>query len=289
MNTFINKRLQYFMMAMETQCLNKAAEQLCITRSPLGKSLSDLESILSERLFIRKYNKLEPTEIAFKIHKRLLPIYHELLSLENDLNPRKRGKKFHIIFDLSVPHLMVCNFIKQFDIANFSVTYHYVYVAAKEFEFLLANKHTILISYRSHVPIPHIKKITLEQESVVICCPGNIHENDFSSREVMNNIPILIRKKSNGGDELKGMLSNVIGKTYPCFRIEDVDEDMTSMLLSVINGKAMLIMPERIAGLFNIKHINKYEFADLKVSLSIHYNNAIGDKEMREVIGMFER
>ena len=55
---------------METKSLTDAAEVLHITRSPLGKAIVELESSLRKQLFIRKGNKIEPTEIAYLLYKK---------------------------------------------------------------------------------------------------------------------------------------------------------------------------------------------------------------------------
>ncbi|ECW0830678.1 LysR family transcriptional regulator [Salmonella enterica subsp. enterica] len=106
MSVFISKQLKYFMVAMDKRCIAKAADVLCITRTPLSKILVDIETALGEKLFTRKYNHLEPTDLAKKLHCDLLPIYRAHLILESEIKKKCNHEMLNIIFDISCPEMI---------------------------------------------------------------------------------------------------------------------------------------------------------------------------------------
>ncbi|AKE95331.1 LysR family transcriptional regulator [Cronobacter sakazakii] len=82
MNLLISKKLKYFIVCFEAKCINSAAEQLCVTRSPLARVIYEMEEKMGGKLFIRKYNYLEPTELAITLYEKIKPVY----DLGNDSN-----------------------------------------------------------------------------------------------------------------------------------------------------------------------------------------------------------
>jgi len=56
MALLMSKKLKYFIVCFETRCINHAADQLCVTRSPLTRVMYELEEKAGGKLFVRKYN-----------------------------------------------------------------------------------------------------------------------------------------------------------------------------------------------------------------------------------------
>ena len=112
MTIFISKQLRYFMEAMDKKCISKAAEALCLTRTPLTKKLMDLEDTLGEKFFIRTYNELTPTDYASYIYEELRPLYEAHLHFETTISSQRRKKPTMVIFDISIPEL-ICRYIES--------------------------------------------------------------------------------------------------------------------------------------------------------------------------------
>lgn len=106
MEIFLSKKLRYFMVIMETRNFSKAADALCITRSPLSKVISELEQNLGDILFIRKHNELSPTSLAWACYNKCKPFYDSLRSMEDDYKIKANQKPISIIFDISIPELL---------------------------------------------------------------------------------------------------------------------------------------------------------------------------------------
>lgn len=104
MGIFLSKKMRYFMVIMETKNFGRAAEALCITKSPLSKVLSELEYSLGGKLFIRKYNGLDPTALAWDCYNRCLPAYQRLMAFEEEFTNLAQDSYTSIHFDMSVPY-----------------------------------------------------------------------------------------------------------------------------------------------------------------------------------------
>jgi len=80
MHFLLTKKLKYFMKVMEKGCLTKASEELFITRSPLGKTINELETLLGEQLFFRKHGLFKPTDYALNIYEKAEPLYRKIIT-----------------------------------------------------------------------------------------------------------------------------------------------------------------------------------------------------------------
>ncbi len=107
MGIFLSRKMHYFMVMMETRNFSKAAEILCITRSPLSKVVIYIEESLGGKLFSRKHNELVPTELAWSYYERCRSLYASLLILENEYKTYKKERKITLKADISVPEGLV--------------------------------------------------------------------------------------------------------------------------------------------------------------------------------------
>ncbi|EGI5923908.1 LysR family transcriptional regulator, partial [Salmonella enterica subsp. enterica serovar Colindale] len=107
MGIFLSRKMHYFMVMMETRNFSKAAEILCITRSPLSKVVTEIEESLGGKLFFRKHNELEPTELALSYYERCRTLYSSLLCLENEHKIHNNARKITLKADISVPECLV--------------------------------------------------------------------------------------------------------------------------------------------------------------------------------------
>lgn len=94
------------MVTMERRNFSLAADELCITRSPLSKVITEIESWLGGKLFIRRHNDLEPTSLAWDFYHKCKPLYYKTLSLESEWSSKKKQSLLTFHFDISIPELL---------------------------------------------------------------------------------------------------------------------------------------------------------------------------------------
>ncbi|ELY3087845.1 LysR family transcriptional regulator [Klebsiella aerogenes] len=78
---FISRQLHYFIITAEMRSLKDAATRLCITPSPLGRSLAELESQLGTRLFFRSPDGIRLTPQGGSFYNQVYPLYQQLTQL----------------------------------------------------------------------------------------------------------------------------------------------------------------------------------------------------------------
>lgn len=103
MSFFISKKIRYFITVMNEKNLSQAAEKLHITRSPLGKSISDLESNIGCKLFTRNGNHLTPTEYGINLYNKINPICESIISIEERFTCKKNKNQLRIYVDDRYP------------------------------------------------------------------------------------------------------------------------------------------------------------------------------------------
>lgn len=79
---FASKQLHYFITTAHMLCLTKAAERLCMTPSPLGRSITQLEERLGYKLFIRLPDGLRLTPEGEALYHDIYPYYQRLMDME---------------------------------------------------------------------------------------------------------------------------------------------------------------------------------------------------------------
>lgn len=81
---FASKQLHHFITTAQLLSLTKAAELLCMTASPLGRSIACLEERLGYKLFIRLPNGLHLTGQGEALYHEVQPYYQQLIELEKN-------------------------------------------------------------------------------------------------------------------------------------------------------------------------------------------------------------
>ncbi|MFA3763138.1 LysR family transcriptional regulator [Yersinia sp. 2466 StPb PI] len=81
----LSKTLRYFIITAQEQSIRLASMILCITPSPLCRTIKMFEISLGHRLFIRTSNGLKLTSYGRELYELLLPVYQEVCELENKI------------------------------------------------------------------------------------------------------------------------------------------------------------------------------------------------------------
>ncbi|QWA11943.1 LysR family transcriptional regulator [Sodalis ligni] len=88
----LSKTLRYFIVTAQEQSIRMAALILCITPSPLCRTIKIFELNLGHKLFTRTNNGLKLTNYGRDLYATLLPLYQEICEIE-----KKVIKKTHQI------------------------------------------------------------------------------------------------------------------------------------------------------------------------------------------------
>ena len=86
---FVSKQLHYFIIAAQTLCLNKAAQLLYITPSPLSRCILKIEEEIGFKLFIRKPEGFSLTSKGKDLYLKVIPLYQQLVLLDKGIKNEK--------------------------------------------------------------------------------------------------------------------------------------------------------------------------------------------------------
>lgn len=92
------KRLRYFCRVMEQGSVSRAAKVLNMAQPPLSKRIQELEDELKAPLFIRKGNRIEPTEAGFFLYRKACEILRQVedTTRETMAIAQKNNPKLHL-------------------------------------------------------------------------------------------------------------------------------------------------------------------------------------------------
>ena len=267
----MSKKLKYFVTAFEAKCINNAADLLYITRSPLIRVLCELEEKTGERLFIRKYNQLNPTDRAQALYEKIKPIYDLLQCIENEFMNGGRTSGFELLCDFSVPYVIyqhICFRLKELPQA---VSCRRVCVSSSEIQSLTANPDIALYSFRKlHMP-EYLICHGYREESLFLLLPESILESDLKDFNKMKNMKLYIRKDTLSV-EMKGYISKALMDFIPNVEIHETEYDTASLLIYVSTGKGMMLLPESLAIYFSPPCTQRIKVPNVSLKSGLYVN-----------------
>lgn len=286
MAIFISKQLKYFMVAMELKSITKAAETLYITRTPLSKILTDLETFLGEKLFIRQYNTLMPTQLAWELYYDLLPIYEAHQKIENKIKRYENFKTIKLVFDVSFPEILYKIVVAIFTTEN----EHIQLICEKETvtdHYLEKNKHNsglIILSLRKLAPIVHYEHAAWEGSALTL-----IKEKNAPTKTCVQKIFLWKDMFSCFFEE---KIIERLKDKFESIEIIKHNFDFSTLLYKIQQGEGAVIMPGKIACIYKTDNLNLIPLkgAPLKVNLYHNLDNSLNStlqsikKTLRQLI-----
>lgn len=279
MTLLMSKKLKYFIICFETRCVNQAAEQLYITRSPLARVLYELEDKLGGKLFVRKYNLLEPTELASSLYEKIKPVYNVLCAIENEFNVSTRTSGAELLCDISVPHVIYQYLCTRLKMLEHPITCRRVFVSHDEIQSMTTNPEIILFSFRKISISEEFDFQKFSDESVYLLLPEHISEQDMTDFRIMRDIRLYIRKHD-FSSEVKGMISSATKDSIPHINIRETECDMTSLLFIVSAGEGMLLLPECLISYFSPPRTRKLRISGLNIQSGLYVNKRHKNKNL---------
>lgn len=267
----MSKKLKYFIVAFEVQCINTAADQLCITRSPLARALYELEGKAGGKLFIRKYNQLHPTNLAISLYQKIKPIYDLLCDVETEFMLSPHTSRTELLCDMSVPHIVYQHLCSKLKNLSHLIVCRRVIVSNCEIQSLITNPAIILFSYRK-IPMPsNFIYHKFKKESLCLILPENISNDDLSNFEIMKNIMLYITKETLS-TEIKGLILSEVNDFMPYTNIKEIECDTASLLFYASTGEGMILLPESLATYFSPPRTRILNIPNITLQSGLHVN-----------------
>ncbi|MFP2241373.1 LysR family transcriptional regulator [Pseudescherichia vulneris] len=274
--------MKYFMTTMDELNITRAAEKLYITRSPLGKVLAEMERKLGGKLFLRKYNQLEPTPLALELYDRIKPAYDMITSVEREFSKELSG--LDLIFDSSYPQYLYNYIISVLTAEGIMFQHKRVFVSAEDFVQETSKKNTAIFAFRELPPIAGVTKIVLDNSYFKILVSEDFEYERRTEPKYMASHPVLINR-SNELESFKKHLSFSIKEVLPLVYYEECDMDISAMMLSAMNNRSIIILPTKIAEIYNLSRMKSFIINKLPVSKSVYHNlSEVRRSELSKII-----
>ncbi|EOI3467387.1 LysR family transcriptional regulator [Cronobacter turicensis] len=249
MSFLLSRKMKCFIMVMEEGCINAAADKLFITRSPLSKTINEIEELFHTRLFERKYNELIPTSTATQFYNAIKPLYDSLESIEQRFLARGNARTFEIVFDISVPCCFYKYLVYTLQTENIHFTPSRTLVTQAILERLNHSERVIVFSMRDLNVSSNITKYCLKEDVPELLMASSVTQENLNDIDFMRTLPLFIRP-NDYIKEIKTRITGALNMMLPYIFYQEVDFDLTTTLYSVIHKKGMLLLPARIAALY---------------------------------------
>ncbi|WP_047606287.1 LysR family transcriptional regulator [Rahnella aquatilis] len=252
MGWLTSKRMKYFITAIEEKNINKAAESLFISRTPLVNIIKEIESYSENVLFNKSYNDLNPTEYAISLYERIKPIYDKLLILESDMACHRDENTFEIVFDISIPEEAYRNLITLLQIRGVKFTYVRIKITNMNIDGYTQKENVILVSMRRIITNNSLLESVVTESRVCLIKPKELKgiKNKDSA-----NLPVLL-KSNKDTPRYEAWIKNILQDDYPLIDFEYCHYEYFYMLFKVSNGDNMMILPEKIAKTYRIPNLD---------------------------------
>lgn len=265
MSVFLSKKLEYFMVTMEKKCIIKAAESLCITRTPLCKMISEFENLLGCKLFIRNYNELQPTSQAIDLYHSILPIYEHCKKTEKHFIPKKTRKEIVILIDVSFPELLF-----RYIAGVLANAFKYIHFSTKRVvvnENLLSehenNSNAIFLTLREFKPISGYKHLSWQREGVALIT------SDKTDTSAMMNVYVW-------GDKYTSFVEDSIKKIFQrqseSIQFIRHSMELTTVMHNIYHGYGAMVMPLKLALIYKCDKLKIIPNFNKKLYISAYHN-----------------
>ncbi|WP_197063159.1 LysR family transcriptional regulator [Rahnella aquatilis] len=243
MGLLLTKKMKYFMVTMDTCNFSKAADSLCITRSPLSKVICEIEGVLGGKLFHRKYNELQPTDLALEWYEKIKPLYTELLRMESEIRGNSHHD-IHIIFDASIPELIYRYLVTAMKSENIGFTAQRKIIDDDDIIALEQGERKIIISMREITTL----SLAIQSNKWLGDSFGFLTPENW---DLSKNVPPIYIWKDPYSDYLISKINSFASDYFDSYKFELHNFESTLLLHKIHNGKGMMILPAKIASLYN--------------------------------------
>ncbi|MGG8250402.1 LysR family transcriptional regulator [Klebsiella aerogenes] len=246
MGILLSKKMKYFMVTMERRNFSLAADELCITRSPLSKVITEIESWLGGKLFIRRHNDLEPTSLAWDFYHKCKPLYYKTLSLESEWSSKKTQSLLTFHFDISIPELLFRQLVMIAQVEKIDAKFIRGSIDVNDEQQLKYQSNYIMIATRPLRCNYHTEYSSWEG------CPLVVLKSKYVPQSNQQNMFIW---KDKHVDYMKEHYSHILSQSKIVPSFIEHDFDIPTLLYAVRSGKGSLLMSQKMAQLYKIDGI----------------------------------
>nr|WP_281727948.1 LysR family transcriptional regulator [Salmonella enterica] len=275
--------MHYFMVMMETRNFSKAAEILCITRSPLSKVVTEIEDSLGGKLFCRKHNELEPTDLALSYYERCRALYANLLCLENEHKVHKNERKITLKADISVPECLVRLMEPIIKSEMPYVDIKREMITVEDLSSLDSNPDIIIMSLRPLGGADLVCCDSWEGDKAVKIMSSSVFETDKTDK--------ILVWKDKYMEYFKKRLTHLLKLKNTSPEFFEHNFDIATLLFMIRKGKGVAVISEKLAHMFKMDGIRWEEIDNLHIKNFVYYNNSgkINDDvlKIKEIISQF--
>lgn len=280
MHFLLTKKLKYFMTVMEKRCLNKACEELFITRSPLGKTINELETLFGEKLFIRQHGLFKPTEYALEIYEQTEPLYRKIMHIEDRLGTTRKKNVTQIILDSTFPDNpadIIESSLKKsllpYQLSRRKIT-------QEDFDAGELGHNTLIVS-NNHFPVQQTVVAQSHSSSALLLITNSELKN---APEKLAEIPLLVRENmvTRAQMRLSGMLEKAVHFTP---RIRGVNGSILDFLLMSANGTGYMLLPLTTCEMMNINRSHTILLDGIRITTYFYSRrSARNNEELTKII-----
>lgn len=246
MGILLSKKMKYFMVTMERRNFSLAADELCITHSPLSKVITEIESWLGGKLFIRRHNDLEPTSLAWDFYHKCKPLYYKTLSLESEWSSKKTQSLLTFHFDISIPELLFRQLVMIAQVEKIDAKFIRESIDVNDEQQLKYQSNYIMIATRPLRCNYHTEYSSWEG------CPLVVLKSKYVPQSNQQNMFIW---KDKHVDYMKEHYSHILSQSKILPSFIEHDFDIPTLLYAVRSGKGSLLMSQKMAQLYKIDGI----------------------------------
>ncbi|HAU3224742.1 TPA: LysR family transcriptional regulator [Salmonella enterica subsp. houtenae] len=267
MGTFLAKKMHYFMVTMAERNFGKAAEKLCITRSPLSKVICELEESLGGKLFKRTYSDLEPTELAMGYYYKCKNIYETLKDLESEMRTRTQEIPLKIIFDISIPELLYRLFVTGLSVDGLHFEHKRMIIDYEDLSVFLRESNNIVLSLRELNGSSFRDSVDKwSGDDIVLVLPD-------SWRGVSNYPPIFVWNDGTA-DYFKKGFAFLLGKDSSDVDFITHNYDLSQVLYNIHEGKGAMLMTRKMASLYKSDKVKIHNIEHGNLDIFLYYKKA---------------
>ncbi|MGA5657829.1 LysR family transcriptional regulator [Rahnella contaminans] len=264
MELFTSKKMKHFIYAMEYRNLNEASDALFITRSPLVKSIADMEEILNNKLFIKKYNNLIPTKYALSLYEKLKPLYNMISELDSELTGFHKKTIVHVFFDISFPIGIVRSIMSLMKSHSLGFHYERCLVTSDMIEALNKNPHYIIFSLRGNISNNHKHKI---YESKICLL---VSKNEISKKDFHQKLPITLHECDYVND-LMIWIQAALKHQVTDIKFKICEMDLSSMIISAEQGFSMLLLTEKLSQRYRLDTLHRISVKNVTINTFMYH------------------
>lgn len=275
MNLLLSKKMHYFITLMEVRCINEAADRLCITRSPVGKILAELEEFIGSPLFTRKYNILEPTLTAINLYERVKPLYDCICSIESDFSSTSKNNYFELVFDSNIPFPTFQYLTYKLKLNNIQVNCRMIEPNENVSSFSLRS-NIAFFTYDTILNINNLREIKIGKEMLVLMVQKGAHHGIIDPNEKTT---LLVRK----GDIPRGLISTVLdfmNINKENIVLKESDVGLPELLLQTCASNTMLLVPEYLSLFIGCPLLKKIKIPEAIINKTLYINKGAKNGKM---------